>query len=128
MTTTLLSLEQLLSQQVGDFLEFDTSTNVTTGSTAQIIGTTLNNYDQQTDGKKDQRNGEEPLGKAVPIGEEGGSFQNNPTGAQVGEQHLPERAVVDLDDQLLETRHRTGHPVGMPGSGPKEVVSATRWG
>ncbi len=45
MTTTLLSLEQLLSEALGDHLEFDTSTNVSTGSSNVIIATTLANFD-----------------------------------------------------------------------------------
>lgn len=49
MTTTLLSLEQLLSESIGDWLEFDTSTNISTGSSNVVIASTLNNYDQQTD-------------------------------------------------------------------------------
>ncbi len=46
MTTTLLELEALLAQQIGDWREFDTSTNISTGSTAKVIATTLANYDQ----------------------------------------------------------------------------------
>lgn len=49
MTTTLLSLEGLFSEQIGDWLEFDTSTNITTGSTARVIATTLQNVDGGAD-------------------------------------------------------------------------------
>lgn len=45
MTTTLSSLEQLLSEAIGDYLSFDTSSNITTGSTGKIVATTLANYD-----------------------------------------------------------------------------------
>jgi hypothetical protein len=45
MSTTLLALEQLLDEQIGDFLEFDTTTNLTTGSTAKIYSNTLKSYD-----------------------------------------------------------------------------------
>lgn len=50
MGTSLLSLEQLLSEAIGDWLEFDTSTLITTGSTARIIASTLQNYDGGQDG------------------------------------------------------------------------------
>ncbi len=42
-TTTLLVLEERLSEQTGDWLEFDTTTNITTNTS--IISTTLTNYD-----------------------------------------------------------------------------------
>lgn len=44
-TTTLLALEALLSDAIGDWLEFDTTTNVTTGTTARVISTVLNSHD-----------------------------------------------------------------------------------
>jgi len=44
-TSTLLELEALLSQAVGDWREFQTDTNITAGTTARIISTTLQNYD-----------------------------------------------------------------------------------
>lgn len=43
MTTTLLALEQLFSEAIGDWLEFDTTTNVGAGVT--VVSTTLLNYD-----------------------------------------------------------------------------------
>ncbi len=49
MSTTLLALEQLLSQSFGDDLEFDTTTNVA-ASTKVIKSTTLQNYDGGHDG------------------------------------------------------------------------------
>src|SRR3990167_652647 len=45
-TTTLLALEKLLNEAIGDDLEFDTTTNLTTGSTARVISTVLNSYDK----------------------------------------------------------------------------------
>lgn len=45
MSTTTLEMIALLSEAIGDFREFDTSTNITTGSTASVIATTLANYD-----------------------------------------------------------------------------------
>ena len=47
MTTTLLALEELFSEAIGDFLEFDTTTNIGAGLT--IISTTLKSYDQAQD-------------------------------------------------------------------------------
>ena len=49
MATTLLALEALLSEAIGDFLEFDTSTNIA-ASSKSIISTTLQNYDGGQDG------------------------------------------------------------------------------
>ena len=46
-TQTLLSLEQSFSEAIGDWLEFDTTTNITTNTS--IISTTLNQYDEAED-------------------------------------------------------------------------------
>ncbi len=48
MSTTLLALEQLLSQNIGDNLEFDTTTNI--AAATSIVSTTLQNYDGGQDG------------------------------------------------------------------------------
>ena len=50
-TTTLLALEELFSESIGDWLEFDTTTNITTNTS--IVSTTLNQYD---DGENDHFN------------------------------------------------------------------------
>lgn len=47
MTTTLLTLHQRLSEAIGDFIEVDTTTDITTDNL--IISTTLNNYDKGSD-------------------------------------------------------------------------------
>lgn len=44
-TTTLLVLENLLSEAIGDRFEFDTTTNITTGTTALLISNTLKTWD-----------------------------------------------------------------------------------
>ncbi len=44
MTTTLLVLEQRISEQMGDYLSFDTTTTIP-GSAVTITSTTLNSYD-----------------------------------------------------------------------------------
>lgn len=45
-TTTLSTLRDMVSQAIGDYLSFDSSTNLSTGSTAKVIASTLANYDQ----------------------------------------------------------------------------------
>lgn len=43
MSTTLLQMEQLVSEAIGDYLEFDTTTNI--GAGTSVISTTLQSYD-----------------------------------------------------------------------------------
>uniref|UniRef100_A0A6M3LFC8 Uncharacterized protein n=1 Tax=viral metagenome TaxID=1070528 RepID=A0A6M3LFC8_9ZZZZ len=52
-TSTLILLEQLLMESCGDYLSFETTTNITTNKS--VISTTLNQYDDGEDGYFDDR-------------------------------------------------------------------------
>ncbi len=62
--------------------------------------------DRQPDDEQEDGETGEPLREAESLGEGLNHLQADPGTHQVNAQHLPQRAVMDLDDQALETKHR----------------------
>jgi len=57
--------------------------------------------DREPDHKESQGEGRKPLGKSEVLGEHIDDLQSHPGANRVDAQHLPQRAAVNLLDQLL---------------------------